>query len=100
MSTRDCAATIELPGYHRFLNCDYHVHVSGRDHFGAGHARVSDDQSRIDVTSDADGRYDVFVLATRKDVHAQGFWKGAERVENNEPETTFIMNQYKNNKSC
>ena len=77
-------AELALPGYFKFLNKDVQVHLQSVGHLGSAYASVSDDLNKINFTSTVDGEYDVFVFGTRKDADALKFWKGAERMIENE----------------
>ncbi len=71
--------TFDLPDYYSFLNCDDMAWVSPVGHFGAGYAQVSEDQKKLTVTCNADGKYNVLLIGTRKDEAATSSWTGVER---------------------
>jgi len=71
--------TMELPDYYPFLNINDMVWVSPVGHFGAAYGEVSEDQKSLTITANADGKYNVLLIGTRKDEIATNAWKGAER---------------------
>jgi hypothetical protein len=78
ITTTDCAATIELPDYYKFLNCDDQVFVTPKNHFGVAYGVINEAQTSLSLCSNADGDYNVLIIGTRKDDHAASYWKGAE----------------------
>lgn len=80
VTTINGSATLQLPDYHRFLNRDEQVWVTPKGHMGVAYGTVSQDQRTVEFTSDADGEYQVLIVATRKDAAAARFWNGAERL--------------------
>ena len=81
VETEDKKAVIYLPEYFRHLNVDEMTWVSAVASFGRGYAVVSNDQSRVDVKVDEDGKYNVLIIATRNDRDACRNWHGVERVK-------------------
>jgi hypothetical protein len=77
-------AFIELPEYYSHLNEDAQIWVSPAGHFGRAYARINDDQTGLEVTADSSGKYNVLIIATRKDTLAKGHWdeKGVEYISN------------------
>jgi hypothetical protein len=86
VQTNNCKARVELPSYHKFLNKNDHVLVSASNHFGSGYGVIDNMQCYLDICSNKDGLYDIFILSTRKDKYAETAWEGAERIENFDPE--------------
>lgn len=84
VTTVEGTAELVLPGYFKFLNKDVQVHLQSVGHLGTAYGTLSQDLNKINFTSTADGEYDVFVFGTRKDPDALKFWKGAERMIENE----------------
>lgn len=82
VSVQGCKASIELPSYYKFLNCNDHVHVSPTNHFGKGYGVMDQQQTKVDLVADTDGEYDVILIGTRKDKVVQNLWKGVERLKN------------------
>jgi len=80
VTTINGSATLQLPDYHRFLNRDEQVWVTPKGHMGVAYGTVSQDQRTVEFTSDADGEYQVLIVATRKDAAAARFWTGTERL--------------------
>jgi len=70
--------TFKLPDYYSFLNCDDMTWVSPVGHFGAGYAEVSEDQKSVTVTCNADGKYNLLLIGTRKDQDTD-HWRGVEQ---------------------
>jgi hypothetical protein len=80
VKTTNCVGTIELPDYYKYLNnCDQ-VHVSPIDIYASAYAYVNDTQTQIDIVSNEDGEFDLFLFGTRKDNYMFEHWKGAERI--------------------
>ena len=71
--------TMELPDYYPFLNINDMVWVSPVGHFGAAYGEVSEDQKSLTITANADGKYNVLLMGTRKDEIATNAWSGVER---------------------
>ena len=78
VNTCNCQATLELPSYYKFLNCNDYVSVSPTNHFGNGYGIMNQDQSQINICTNYEGTYDVIVIGTRKDKQAQKEWVGIE----------------------
>jgi len=49
VNTCNCQATLQLPSYYKFLNCNDYVSISPTNHFGNGYGVMSQDQSQIDI---------------------------------------------------
>ena len=49
VNTCNCQATLQLPSYYKFLNCNDYVSVSATNHFGNGYGVMSQDQSSPDL---------------------------------------------------
>jgi len=77
ITTSGCAATIALPEYYSFLNCDDQVFVTPKNHVGASYGIVNEAQTCVTFCSNVDGDYNVLIIGTRKDQHATDYWKGA-----------------------
>jgi hypothetical protein len=82
VSVQGGKASIELPSYYKFLNCNDHVHVSPTKHFGKGYGVMDQQQTKVELVADTDGEYDVILIGTRKDKAVQNHWKGVERLKN------------------
>ncbi len=67
----NCQATICLPSYYKFLNCNDHIHVSPSNNLGTGFGLINLEQTEISICTTQDGEYDVILLGTRKDEIAQ-----------------------------
>jgi hypothetical protein len=78
VNTCNCEATLQLPSYYKFLNCNDYVSVSPTNHFGNGYGVMNQDQSQINICTNYEGTYDVIVIGTRKDKEAQKTWVGIE----------------------
>ena len=74
-------ATIELPGYYKFLNENDQVWVNGKNHFGKAYGVVNDKQTKLNIFADTDGVYNVLLIGTRKDSYVKEFWKGVEPLK-------------------
>jgi hypothetical protein len=83
---------ITLPTYYRFLNKNDMVWVSPYRNFGSAYGEVTADQCCLIVCSNQDGCYNVLLIGTRKDEHAESAWTGAEvlKPENNENAATPV----------
>jgi len=82
VTVQGCAASLDLPSYYKFLNCNDHIHLSPINHFGKGYGIMDSAQSKIDFVTDTDGDYDVILIGTRKDQAVQNNWRGVERLKN------------------
>ncbi|MFH1655683.1 MAG: hypothetical protein ABH954_03640 [Candidatus Omnitrophota bacterium] len=71
-------ATIELPDYYKFLNKDDIVCITAKGHFGAAYGEVDEAQEKLSIQADADGKYNVLLIGTRKDKYATSAWDGPE----------------------
>jgi hypothetical protein len=73
-------AFISLPDYFKYLNENVQVWVSSDKHFGHAFGEVDAKLTKITITADSDGHYNVLVVATRKDHLAREFFdsKGVE----------------------
>ena len=54
--------------------------MSPSDNLGNAYGVMNEEQTRIEVYSNQDGKFDVLVLGTRKDKYAQVRWNGPERI--------------------
>jgi hypothetical protein len=81
ITTCNCAASLKLPDYYKFLNKNDQVWVTPKNHFGNAYGIVNNEQTCINFTSDADGEYIVLLMGTRKDKWAQYAWNGVERYK-------------------
>jgi hypothetical protein len=81
VTTCNCAASLALPDYYKFLNKNDQVWVTAKNHFGNAYGVVNNEQTCINFTSDADGEYIVLLMGTRKDKWAQYAWNGVERYK-------------------
>lgn len=68
---------IELPDYYHHLNENNQIWVNGDDHFGIGYGKIV--ENNLEIYSNNDGKYNVLLIGTRKDVIAVVNWKGVER---------------------
>ena len=85
-------AEIILPEYYRYLNKDSQLWVSADGHFGKAFGLVNISATKIKITSNEDGKYNIMLVGTRKDIAATKAWKGVVR----EKTKTEKLN-YKNN---
>ena len=83
ITTENNEAEIILPEYYRYLNENTQLWVSADGHFGKAFGIVNLSATKIKITSNEDGKYNVMVVGTRKDSAAVASWKGAERLKNN-----------------
>jgi hypothetical protein len=81
ITTSNCAASLALPDYYKFLNKNEQVWVTAKNHFGNAYGIVNVEQTCINFTSDIDGKYIVLLMGTRKDQSAQRAWNGVERYK-------------------
>ena len=70
-----------LPDYFPFLNENPQVWVSGAGHFGRAYGTVADDGTAFALVADRAGRYNVLIVATRKDADALAGWDDTGGVE-------------------
>jgi hypothetical protein len=78
VTTLNCSASIELPDYYSLLNDNDQVYVNAKKHLGYGFGIVNDEQTRVDITTNNDGEYNVLLIGTRKDKLALDAWNGTE----------------------
>jgi hypothetical protein len=78
VTTCNCAASLDLPDYYKFLNENDQVWISPKNHFGSAYGIVDSCQSCVGITSNCDGEYNVLVIGTRKDIDAKNGWLGVE----------------------
>jgi hypothetical protein len=78
VTTSNCSASIELPDYYSLLNTNDQVYVNAKKHLGYGFGIVNDEQTRVDITTNTDGEYNVLLIGTRKDKLALDAWNGTE----------------------
>ena len=83
ITTENNEAEIILPEYYRYLNTDSQLWVSADGHFGKAFGLINISTTKIKVTSNTDGKYNIMLVGTRKDKEALQNWKGAERLKNN-----------------
>ena len=57
------------------------VWVSSVDHFGRGYGKINKEQTKLTVSVDTDGDYNILLIGTRKDSQATGAWRGTERLQ-------------------
>ena len=81
VETKENRAVIVLPSYFKYLNTNEMIWVSPVSSFGRGYAIMSDDQVTVDIVVDQDGKYNVLIVATRKDADAKRYWNGVERLK-------------------
>jgi hypothetical protein len=74
----NCSASIELPDYYKLLNSNDQVYVNAKKHLGYGFGVVNDEQTKVDITTNTDGEYNVLLIGTRKDKIALESWNGTE----------------------
>ena len=65
-------------GTFQFLNKNDMVWVSAVDHFGRAYGIINDEQTKLTITSDTDGKYNVLLIGTRKDKFIQDNYQGVE----------------------
>ena len=87
VDTSNCASVITLPSYYRHLNKNDMVWVSPYKNFGAAYGEVTADQCCLIVCSNQDGCYNVLLIGTRKDEHAENTWTGPEVLKPTSSET-------------
>jgi hypothetical protein len=81
VTTVDNEAEVILPEYYRYLNTDSQLWISADGHFGKAFALINISATKIKVTSNEDGKYNILLVGTRKDKDAVAAWKGAERLK-------------------
>jgi len=78
VETSNCSNVITLPSYYKYLNKNDMVWVSPYKNFGAAYGEVTADQCCLIICSNQDGCYNVLLIGTRKDEHAENMWSGPE----------------------
>jgi hypothetical protein len=76
-----CAASLKLPSYYKFLNENDQVWVTPKSHLGYGFGVVNEEQTNVDITTNADGEYNVLIIGTRKDIDAMNGFTGVEQFK-------------------
>jgi hypothetical protein len=79
VTTQNCQASVSLPDYYKFLNCNDQVWITPKNHMGVAYGDVNAQQTEINIKSNCDGSYYVLLIGTRKDDAAQNRWKGVEQ---------------------
>jgi hypothetical protein len=79
VTTQNCEASVSLPDYYKFLNCNDQVWITPKNHMGVAYGDVNAQQTEINIKSNCDGSYYVLLIGTRKDDAAQNRWKGVEQ---------------------
>jgi hypothetical protein len=93
----DLEGEIILPEYYRYLNENSQVWVNPMDNLGRAFGIVNLSATKVKITTSDSGKYNVLVVATRKDKAAVEAWKGVETLKNAE-EITNYKNSLKNRK--
>jgi hypothetical protein len=78
VTTLNCEASVSLPDYYKFLNCNDQVWITPKNHLGVAYGDVNATQTEINIKSNCDGSYYVLLMGTRKDDAAQKF-RGVEQ---------------------
>ena len=78
IKTNNCSASIELPDYYNLLNNNDQVFINAKNHLGYGYGIINKEQTKIDITTNSDGEYNVLIIGTRKDKGALDGWTGVE----------------------
>ena len=78
ITTTNNTHTIDLPDYYRFLNKNDMVWVNAVDHFGRAYGTINNEQTKLTIISDTDGKYNVLLIGTRKDQFIKDNYKGVE----------------------
>lgn len=76
--TQNCEASVSLPDYYKFLNCNDQVWVTPKNHLGVAYGNVNAQQTEINIKSNCDGSYYILLIGTRKDECAMKSWRGVE----------------------
>jgi hypothetical protein len=71
VQTANCQASVMLPDYYKFLNCNDQVHVSPVDTFGNAYGVIDSCQTSISIFTTEEGKYDLILIGTRKDEDAK-----------------------------
>ena len=78
ITTTNKTHTIILPDYYKFLNKNDMVWVSAVNHFGRAYGTINNEQTKLTITSDIDGKYNVLLIGTRKDQFIKDNYQGVE----------------------
>jgi hypothetical protein len=70
ITTTNSKSCILLPDYFPFLNEDIYTWCQAIEHFGMAYAKYNQEINCIDVSSNIDGDYYIYVIGTRKDADA------------------------------
>jgi hypothetical protein len=77
VTTQNCEASVSLPDYYKFLNCNDQVWITPKNHMGVAYGDVNATQTEINIKSNCDGSYYILLMGTRKDDAAKKF-RGVE----------------------
>lgn len=85
----ECEATqdgevveVELPEYYNYLNANTNIWINGIEHFGRAYGKINEDETRLLITCEKVGKYQVLCIGTRKDQDAlDNFESGVEYIE-------------------
>jgi len=69
VATQGCQATVSLPSYYKFLNCNDQVWITPKEHTGVAYGTVNEEQTEINIKSNCDASYYVLLIGTRKDIN-------------------------------
>ena len=92
VTTVNNEAEIILPEYYRYLNKDSQLWVSANGHFGKAFGLINISVTKIKVTSNEDGKYNIMLVGTRKDKAASAAWKGVVREKTKEQKINYKNN--------
>ena len=90
----DLQGEIILPEYYRYLNTNSQVWVNPVDNLGRAFGLVNLSATKVKITASDPGKYNVLVVATRKDKAAVEAWKGVEVLKTKEEKINY-QNQLK-----
>ena len=89
VTTVNNEAEIILPEYYRYLNENSQLWVSADGHFGKAFGIVNISATKIKISSNSDGIYNVMLVGTRKDKAATSAWKGVVLEKTKEEKINF-----------
>ena len=73
---------IPLPDYYKYLNENTRIWINGIEHFGRAYGKISEDETKLLVTCEKVGKYQILCIGTRKDPDAtEHFATGVEFIE-------------------
>lgn len=70
---------VDLPSYYKDLNENTRIFIQGVGHFGRAYGTINNQETKLEITCELIGKYDILCIGTRKDELATDYFSmGAE----------------------